>query len=99
MLTKCKKSLEHLKQSVEKYRKVFNTLYSSAKAQRVIIEMVVSVFGPATNEEMRDKACKVIQKLCQIKVLTNLSVIEWAVGNMQTKACEVLEMELILQAL
>lgn len=32
MLTKCKKSLEHLKQSVEKYRKVFNTLYSSVKA-------------------------------------------------------------------
>lgn len=32
MLTKCKKSLEHLKQSVEKYRKVFNTLYNSVKA-------------------------------------------------------------------
>lgn len=70
LLTKCKKSLEHLKQSVEKYRKVFTAMYTSAKAQRVIIEMILQVF-PASNDEMRDKALKVIQKLCQIKVLSN----------------------------
>lgn len=64
ILIKCKKSLEHLKQSVEKYRKVFTTLYGSAKAQRQIIDLVVGVFGPSTNEEMRDKASKVLQKLC-----------------------------------
>ena len=59
LLTKCKKSPEHLKQSVEKYRKVFTANYSSPKAQKVIIAMVLQVF-PASNEETRDKALKVI---------------------------------------
>jgi hypothetical protein len=55
--------------------------------------MVVTVFGPLSNDEMRDKAYKVIQKLCQIKVLTNLSVIEWAVAKHN------FEDEFIVQAL
>lgn len=32
ILTKCKKSLEHLKGTVDKYRKVFSSLYASAKS-------------------------------------------------------------------
>jgi hypothetical protein len=99
LLTKCKKSLEHLKQSVEKYRKVFTSLYASTKAQRLIVEMVLAVFGPAENDEMRDKAAKVIQKLCQIRVLSNQTVIEWAVANMQSKGSKLIELDLILQAL
>jgi hypothetical protein len=81
MLTRCKKSLEHLKQSVEKYRKVFTSLYSSTKSQKLIVEMVLNVFGPQENDEMRDKSLKVIQKLCQIRVLSNQIVIEWAVTS------------------
>jgi len=104
ILNKCKKSLEHLKQSIEKYRKVFTTLYSSAKAQRQIIELIVGVFGPSKNDEMRDKASKVIQKLCQIKVLTNQAVIEWAASSIQAKGAAnredvSQELELVLQAL
>jgi hypothetical protein len=59
-LTKTKKSLEHLKSSVEKYRKVFTTLFNTLDSQKQIVELVVNVFAPATNEEMRDKTSKVI---------------------------------------
>lgn len=62
------------------------------------------MFGPASNDEMRDKAAKVIQKLCQIKVLTNISVVEWAVSSIQKKGAQSRdnvsqELELILLAL
>ena len=61
--------------------------------------MVVAVFGPTDNDEMQDKIYKVIQKLCQIKVLSNQTVIEWAVASMQAKSSCTMELELILQSL
>lgn len=99
ILTKCKKSLEHLKGTVDKYRKVFSSLYASAKSQKLIIDMVMAVFGPTENYEMRDKATKVIQKMCQIRVLSNQVVIEWALAAIQTKEHCSAELWLVLQAL
>ena len=53
---------------------------------------------------MRDKNSKVIQKLCQIKVVSNQAVIEWAVRSIKAKGSfnyesMAQEFELILQAM
>jgi len=68
---------------------------------------VIKVFVVPANasEESRDKANKVLQKLCQINVLSNNSVIEWALQSLQTKGklesigAASLEFDLIKEAL
>ena len=44
ILNRTKKSLEHLKTSVERYRKVFDDLFSGPDGQAQIIDQVVQVF-------------------------------------------------------
>lgn len=74
ILNRTKKSLEHLKTSVERYNKVFESLFQGVEGQKEIIQQVITVFGSTD----RDKAEKVLQKLCQISCVSNQAVIEWA---------------------
>ena len=67
VLNRTKKSLEHLKTSVERYNEVFETLFKGVEGQKEIIGQVIHVFGG--ND--RDKAEKVLQKLCQINCISN----------------------------
>ena len=59
VLMRTKKSLEHLKTSVERYRKVFETLFPGIAGQKNLVAQVVSVFPPK-NDDLRDKILKVI---------------------------------------
>jgi len=101
ILNRTKKSLEHLKTSVERYNQVFEALFKGIEGQKEIIAQVIHVF--AGND--RDKAEKVLQKLCQINCVSNQAVIEWACASIEGKAnvtawSEVsLEFDIILQAL
>ena len=70
ILNRTKKSLEHLKTSVERYRRVFDELLSGLDGQSQIIEQVIHVFKGRTEEE-NDKVEKVLAKLCQINCISN----------------------------
>jgi hypothetical protein len=57
ILTRTKKSLEHLKTSIKSYRVVFEALYSGAN-QSILLDQVLHVF------ELEPNRClKVVQKL------------------------------------
>ena len=60
VLNRTKKSLEHLKTSVERYLAVFEALFQGIEGQKEIIAQVVVVFGTSDY----DKCMKVLQKLC-----------------------------------
>ena len=64
ILNRTKKSLEHLKTSVERYKKVFDELLTGPEGENQIIEQVVFVFKGAEAEEDFDKVQKVLAKLC-----------------------------------
>ena len=81
VLNRTKKSLEHLKTSVERYQPVFEALFQGIEGQKEIIEQVVVVFGTSDY----DKCMKVIQKLCQIGLTSNQAVVEWACGSIAQK--------------
>ena len=55
ILNRTKKSLEHLKTSVERYKKVFDELLTGPEGENQIIEQVVFVFKGAEAEEDFDK--------------------------------------------
>ena len=80
ILNRTKKSLEHLKTSVERYRKVFDELLSGSDGQAQIIDQVVQVFKGET-----DKAEKVLAKLSQINCINNQAIVEWACNSINTK--------------
>ena len=62
VLNRTKKSLEHLKLSVERYDGVFKALFEGIEGQKEIVQQVITVFGKSD----REKGFKVLQKLCQI---------------------------------
>jgi len=105
ILNRTKKSLEHLKTSVERYKKVFDDLLSGPDGQSQIIEQVVLVFKGKSTEEENDKVQKVLSKLCQINCVSNLAVVEWACNSINSKESTVdydnlvLEFNMIIQAL
>ena len=61
---------------------MFETLFVGIEGQKEIIQQVVSVFAKTD----RDKAEKVLQKLCQINCISNQAVIEWACASIEGKA-------------
>lgn len=71
ILNRTKKSLEHLKTSVERYRKVFDELFQGNEGQQQIIQQVVQVFMGNKTIDDYDKIFKVLQKLSQINCITN----------------------------
>lgn len=81
VLGRTKKSLEHLKTSVERYTPVFEALFQGIEGQKEIIQQVITVFGHSD----RDKCMKVLQKLCQIGLVCNQAVIEWACQSIEKK--------------
>lgn len=105
ILNRTKKSLEHLKTSVERYKKVFDELLSGPDGNSQIIEQVVHVFKGGSSEEENDKVEKVLAKLCQIDCISNHAVIEWACNSISTKDATIsyenlnLEFNMIIQAL
>lgn len=105
ILNRTKKSLEHLKTSVERYKKVFDDLLTGPDGQSQIIEQVVLVFKGKSSEEENDKVQKVLSKLCQINCVSNLAVVEWACNSINAKESTVdydnlvLEFNMIIQAL
>ena len=82
ILNRTKKSLEHLKTSVERYNKVFETLFQGIDGQKEIVQQVITVFGQTD----KDKSEKVLQKLCQINCISNRAVVEWACESLEKKA-------------
>ena len=105
ILNRTKKSLEHLKTSVERYKKVFDELFQGSEGQQQIIEQVIVVFlGKRTGDDY-DKILKVLQKLCQINCISNQSTIQWALNSINNKSDQAsaedvrLEFDIICQAL
>ena len=104
ILTRTKKSLEHLKKAYEGYKKVFNDLLSGPEGHSSIIDQVIKVFNKPGSED-NDKVEKVLTKLCQINCISNRSVVEWACNSINAKSEDVaysglvLEFNLIIQAL
>ena len=80
-MNRTKKSLEHLKTSVERYGKVFESLFQGIEGQKEIVEQVVKVFGQTD----KDKSEKVLQKLCQINCISNRAVVEWACESIEKR--------------
>ena len=85
ILNRTKKSLEHLKTSVERYKKVFDELLAGTDGQSQIIDQVIHVFKGKASLEERDKVEKVLAKLCQINCISNQAAIEWACNSINTK--------------
>jgi hypothetical protein len=63
IIARTKKSLEHLKSTVERYRKVFEHCFSDQN-QSVLLEQLMVVFDLES-----DKCLKAVQKLHQIGIL------------------------------
>ena len=85
ILNRTKKSLEHLKTSIERYKKVFDELFRGVEGQMQIIEQVINVFVGKRTADDYDKILKVLQKLCQINCITNQSVIQWTIQSIDKK--------------
>ena len=79
ILQRTKKSLEHLKTSVDRYYLVFEALFQGIEGQKEIVQQVITTFGTAD----RDKVDKVLQKLCQIELISNQAVVEWACQSIE----------------
>lgn len=91
ILNRTKKSLEHLKVSVDRYRKVFDELFTGLDGQEQIVDKVYEFYvikaakGQAsTDNDEGEKMLKVLQKLCQINCISNQAVISWAIKSLKT---------------
>ena len=94
IIARTKKSLEHLKSTVERYRKVFDHCFAGEN-QQILLEQIQLIF----NDE-DDKCLKVIQKLSQVGILTHDQILKYTVTRLgQPLAAQIVKEALQREAL
>lgn len=82
VLSKARKSLEHLKKIIEKYKEVFQELFFNTVDNQV--EAVEIIFNVWANNLF--KASSIVEKLYSFNLLSSEAIVKWAFESINTQS-------------